>query len=221
MPDCWSGQRRRRHGKFEPCLLHSQAAERYRVFRQDLGVGRVRRPFFIDGKFTALRNLESRETGGVPGPRPVWPVGQQGESRYHFGPIRGTKHRFYDPESPIISLESAPIREACFRDGFARDCLLQQGVRCEPDLCGRSGDADELVHRLSPLRSCAAVAVTKMANGRPPPELCLPGGLTSPVPRGECDGQATDCPPAEGELTKDATSLRAWFSKCTKGVFLL
>src|ERR1700693_3615394 len=31
--------------------------------------------------------------------------------RYYFGLIRGTKHRFYDPESPIIAPESEPISE--------------------------------------------------------------------------------------------------------------
>jgi hypothetical protein len=31
--------------------------------------------------------------------------------RYYFGLIRGTKHRFYDPESPIIAPESEPILE--------------------------------------------------------------------------------------------------------------
>jgi hypothetical protein len=53
--------------------------------------------------------------------------------RYYFGLIRGTKHRFYDPESPIIVPESEPI----FRDGFARDSLLQRGVYSEPDFRGR------------------------------------------------------------------------------------
>src|ERR1700730_8598850 len=31
--------------------------------------------------------------------------------RYYFGLIRSTKHRFYDPESPIIAPESEPISE--------------------------------------------------------------------------------------------------------------
>jgi hypothetical protein len=37
------------------------------------------------------------------------------------------------PESmkfPVLSLLAGNFG---FRDGFARDCLLQRGVRCEPD----------------------------------------------------------------------------------------
>ena len=50
--------------------------------------------------------------------------------RYYFGLIRGTKHRFYDPESPIIAPESEPISET----GSPRDSLLQQGVMYKPAL---------------------------------------------------------------------------------------
>jgi hypothetical protein len=37
-------------------------------------------------------------------------------------------------KAPGIGALIPPGREARFRDGFAPDCLLQQGVTCEPDL---------------------------------------------------------------------------------------
>ena len=77
--------------------------------------------------------------------------------RYYFGLIRGTKHRFYDPESPIIAPESEPISETGSLEtrsssGESTANLIVYAAtsmqyRCEEDLMGRPDVAVLGAHR--------------------------------------------------------------------------
>ena len=47
--------------------------------------------------------------------------------------LSGGRFQPVKPKPSEIPCIFAPSREFGFRDGFARDCLLQRGVWCEPD----------------------------------------------------------------------------------------